>query len=84
MRDLDVRRCKNVTTDVSFAHLPALATLRCMCTFVGDAAIATLPVGLRELDVYCCVNVTEAARFRHLAQLRWWGRGCSKLTTQRT
>jgi len=69
LRTLDVHDCAKVSGAVTFAHLPALETVDCGGTGVGNSAIATLSPSMRELRAnYCCV--TTGADFRHLRALR--------------
>ena len=70
LRMLDVHYCGLRLSDaVSFAHLPALETLDCSSTGIGNSAIATLPPSLQVLQAdNCCMS--SGADFRHLRALR--------------
>jgi len=50
--------------------LPSLRVLNVSHTGLGDAAIASMPVGLEELTMVGCSNVTQRAHLDHLAALR--------------
>jgi len=69
LRTLDVHGCSNVFDAVSFAHIPALETLKCSFTSIGNNAIATLPPTLAMLQAACC-RVSTGADFRHMITLR--------------
>lgn len=61
--------CTDVTVAASFAHLPALKTLYCRNTSIGDAALASLHPVVRELDISYRTSVTVGASFAHLPAL---------------
>lgn len=61
--------CWTLTEAVSFGRFPALETLNCWRTAVGDAVLATLPPTLRNLNVSYCRRITTAASFARLPVL---------------
>jgi len=59
-----------LTPATVFPALPALRVLNVSHTDIGNATVASMPVGLEELSIVNCRNVTRHARLDHLTALR--------------
>ena len=69
LQTLDVHDCRRLSGAVSFAHLPALETLVCSGSDIGNRALATLSPSLQVLRAEYC-RVSTGADFRHLPALQ--------------
>jgi len=80
LRELDMHDCGRLSDAVSFAHLPALETLNCSSTDLGNSAIASLSPSLQVLQADYC-GVKSGVNFRHLLALR--ALNCCRLKSDR-
>jgi len=70
LHTLNVRSCRKLTGDASFAHLTALTSLYCSGTKVVSTRTDGLPPSLRVLDITSVHELRYGASLAHLRQLR--------------